>query len=91
MFFVVAYDIDNDKRRKKISDILEGYGFRVNFSVFEIELNPAQLDSLLKKIKSVSKKTDNIRFYHICKSCASKSFLLYKNKDIFSNSDWFVL
>jgi len=39
MHYVVAYDITNDKRRKKLSDLLETYGVRVNYSVFEIELN----------------------------------------------------
>jgi len=36
MHYVVAYDITNDKRRKKLSDLLETYGVRVNYSVFEI-------------------------------------------------------
>ncbi|MBR8835369.1 MAG: CRISPR-associated endonuclease Cas2 [Stigonema ocellatum SAG 48.90 = DSM 106950] len=33
--YVVAYDVPCDKRRKKISDLLEGYGQRVQYSVFE--------------------------------------------------------
>ena len=33
-FYVIAYDIPNDRRRQKIADLLEGYGKRVQYSVF---------------------------------------------------------
>lgn len=47
MHFVVAYDITNDKRRKKLSDLLDTYGTRVNYSVYEIELNETKYDKLI--------------------------------------------
>ena len=90
MFFLVAYDIDDDKRRKKVASILEGYGIRVNFSVFEVELNKTQLKELMRELKSVSKRRDNIRFYHICKNCVEKSFLLHSNGGVFCGFDGFV-
>jgi CRISPR-associated protein Cas2 len=37
--YVISYDIPDDKRRKKIADLLEGYGQRVQYSVFECQLN----------------------------------------------------
>ena len=33
--FVVAYDISDNKTRKKVETCLRNYGIRVNFSVFE--------------------------------------------------------
>ena len=39
MNYLITYDIEDDKRRKKISDLLEGYGVRVNYSVFEFYLS----------------------------------------------------
>ncbi|MBD2045501.1 CRISPR-associated endonuclease Cas2 [Coleofasciculus sp. FACHB-64] len=32
LFYVVTYDIPCDKRRRKISNLLEGYGRRVQYS-----------------------------------------------------------
>ena len=29
LLYIVAYDISSNRRRKKVSDILEGYGKRV--------------------------------------------------------------
>ena len=77
MKYIVCYDISNDKRRTKLSDILEGFGVRVNYSVFEIELSEAKRETLLNEIelkKLIHKKYDSLRFYHICENCVPKSF-----------------
>ena len=72
---VIIYDITDDKRRRLLSDLLEGWGKRVNRSVFEC-LIPSQ--SKLKKLKVgitniVEPKTDSVRFYIVCLSCIEKS------------------
>ena len=86
MRYVVAYDIANDKRRKKLSDLLEGYGVRVNYSVFELELTKTQKERLLYEIelqKLLDVKVDSLRFYHICANCISKSFEIGNKEDPF--------
>jgi len=50
MKYLVTYDMSNDKNRKKLGDIFEEFGFRVNYSVFEIELNKTKLKKLLNKL-----------------------------------------
>jgi len=78
MRYVVAYDITSNKRRGKVSDILEGYGSRVNYSVFEIEVkSKANLKKLEKKIlEMINPNEDSFRFYHICQNCIEKSWSL---------------
>jgi CRISPR-associated protein Cas2 len=83
MFYVVTYDIEDDKRRNKISEILENYGKRVNYSVFEIEIDEKNLKILISKILSVYEKNDNIRFYAMHKNTIKKSFVIGKDKTIF--------
>lgn len=66
LFYLICYDIPDDKRRKKIADILEGYGSRVQYSVFESVLNAKQYKELRKRLKKVFKQEeDNLRFYPI--------------------------
>ncbi|NET61636.1 MAG: CRISPR-associated endonuclease Cas2 [Symploca sp. SIO2E6] len=48
LLYVVAYDIPDDKRCKKVSDLLEGYGKRVQYSVFECVLSQAKYEELGK-------------------------------------------
>jgi CRISPR-associated protein Cas2 len=64
LFYVVAYDIPDDKRRKKVADLLEGYGKRVQYSVFECLLSSDKYDELRKRLKKTVKLSeDSVRFY----------------------------
>ncbi len=64
--YVVTYDIPCDKRRKKVSDLLEGYGRRVQYSVFECVLASQQYRELQKRLqKRIKADEDSVRFYPI--------------------------
>ncbi len=64
LLYVVTYDIPCDKRRKKVSDLLEGYGQRVQYSVFECVLASDKYDELRSRLKKrIKLEEDNVRFY----------------------------
>ena len=64
LLYVVVYDIPCDKRRKKISDLLEGYGCRVQYSVFECNLPSEKYRELLFRLRRrVDLSEDHVRFY----------------------------
>lgn len=44
MLYTISYDIPDDKRRLKIAKILLDYGPRVQYSVFEAQLDTAALE-----------------------------------------------
>ncbi len=68
LLYVIVYDITCDKRRKKVSDLLEGYGQRVQYSVFECILNQTKYSELQKRLrKQVKSSEDSIRFYPLSK------------------------
>ncbi len=91
MRYVIAYDIENDKRRKKVADILEGYGVRVNYSVFEVDLPQSKILKLLSEIKKVvSLKKDSVRFYHISTPSLKKSFEVCNRGEVFEGIGGFV-
>lgn len=71
MRYVISYDISNDKIRRKVVKVLEGVGFRVQYSVFEADLNGKQYETLQKRLKRYvrPKSTDSIRFYRLCADC----------------------
>ena len=72
---VIIYDISDDKRRLLVSNLLEGYGKRVNRSVFECLISsPVKLKKLKIGMQNiVDKKTDSVRVYTVCLSCIEKS------------------
>jgi CRISPR-associated protein Cas2 len=68
LLYVIVYDITCDKRRKKVSDLLEGYGQRVQYSVFECILSQTKYSELQKRLrKQVKSSEDSIRFYPLSK------------------------
>ena len=72
-FCVVAYDIKEDGKRARVSKILEKYGIRVNFSVFECMFTDIQLLQVQEKIKKIlDKRSDTVIYYPICVNCYTK-------------------
>lgn len=73
----VCYDIPDDRRRTKVMKTLEGFGRRVQYSVFECELRPADLDKLKTRLKALIRpEEDDIRFYDLCETCQGKVITL---------------
>ncbi len=77
MLVLIVYDIPNDKRRLKLSNFLEGYGRRVQYSVFECFLNLDEMRQLFQKVKRrVKPEEDNIRFYWLSPDAVSKVLVI---------------
>jgi len=73
MLVVIVYDIPDDRRRSKLSDFLEGYGRRVQYSVFEAFLSLDEMRQLHQKVKRrVKPSEDNVRFYWISAEAVSR-------------------
>ena len=76
---VVSYDIPDDKRRTQIMKTLQGYGHRVQYSVFECELRARDLRELERRLrKLMNREQDDIRFYPLCEICLRKVQMLGK-------------
>ena len=74
---VLAYDIPNDRRRRKIARIALSYASRVQRSVFEAHLTDAQARVLARTLQSVvDPSEDDIRLYPQCMRCASLRTML---------------
>jgi len=67
MFVVVVYDIAEDRRRLKLMKLLEGYGRRVQESVFECDLEAKDYRKMMQRLQRlISPRADNVRCYHLC-------------------------
>jgi CRISPR-associated protein Cas2 len=83
MYFVVCYDIEDDKQRDKLATLLNNYGVKVNYSVYEIKIEKRELKKLVKKILQIVDKSNSVRFYNLSKDTIIKSFEIFNGKDIF--------
>lgn len=73
MFIVVSYDIVDDRRRTKIHNTLKDFGARVQYSVFECQLDAQALKRLGDRLGPlINSDEDSIRFYFLCEADVSK-------------------
>lgn len=71
MFVVVSYDVASDERSgqrrlRRVAKACQNFGQRVQYSVFECIVDPAQW-ALLKErlISEIDPKKDSLRFYYL--------------------------
>lgn len=76
MYLLITYDIVSDKRRRKIDKILSSYGYRVNYSVFELEINAATFRKLRQELTELMQERDSVRCYNHTKETIEKSIEL---------------
>lgn len=71
MLVLVTYDVNTiedggRKRLRRVARTCEDYGQRVQFSVFEIEVDPAQWTNLKARLEAViDPKHDSLRYYYL--------------------------
>ncbi len=71
MMVLVSYDVSTreiggDKRLRRVAKACRDYGQRVQYSVFEIEVDPAQWAFLKQRLMDLIDQTqDSLRFYYL--------------------------
>jgi len=71
MFYLIAFDISDDKVRYRAVKALKGYGIRVQKSVFECsDLTEKQFLGLKDRLEAlIDEATDSVRYYRLCRKC----------------------
>lgn len=73
MFYVISYDIPDDRRRGQLAKALKGFGTRVQYSVFEAHLNRTQYAELKHAVdRVIDLSEDSVRYYALCSACAGR-------------------
>jgi len=71
MMVLVTYDVNTTtpagrKRLRRVARACQDFGQRVQFSVFEIEVDPAQWVALKARLEGViDLSVDSLRYYHL--------------------------
>ena len=63
--FVIVYDVSDNQERSRVSKILEGFGFRVQESVFECILTVTARERLRHYLSELDLQTGFVKFYRI--------------------------
>ncbi|MCT0212415.1 MULTISPECIES: CRISPR-associated endonuclease Cas2 [unclassified Synechococcus] len=70
--WVIAYDSPSNKRRRKLAKLLEGYGVRVQWSVFECNLRKEEIGTVRQRLtRLIQPDHDSVRLWPVPEaSCA---------------------
>lgn len=96
MMILLGYDVNTEdtagqKRLRAVAKICEAYGLRVQNSLFELVVTPAQLFSVKAKVRAaMDEGKDSIRLYRLGANWEGKVEVIGK-KPVISHGDIFVL
>ncbi len=90
-FWVISYDIKDDRRRLKVAKALEDYGKRVQYSVFECILKEEQINRLKSKLQRIiNNEEDSVRYYKLCNPCKGKIIIQGQGK-VSEDEDFYII
>lgn len=82
---LISYDISNDKIRTKFSKFLSKFGFRLQYSVFEINNSDSVLQNITTEIENTYMKLfteeDSIIIFKLSETCKKTCYGCAKNED----------
>lgn len=67
--YLICYDISERKSRYRIEKALQGYGERVQYSVFECKLSDAELVKLRIEVNQWLGEGDKVNYFRLCVHC----------------------
>ncbi len=69
---LIAYDVRDPKRLRKTAKILEGYGDRVQFSIFRVRVTKHKLEKLRWELSEILFEVDDLLIIPLCSQCSGK-------------------
>lgn len=83
---IISYDISDDKKRARFAKFIKKFGYRLQYSVYEIVNSDKILDNIISEIKNnFSKKfddSDSVYIFKINSSSMIEKFGYAKNEDM---------
>ncbi len=82
---VVAYDISDDKLRTRFAKFLSKFGYRLQYSVFQIKNSKRMIEIIEAEVSGKFEKNfsqeDSVIIFNLSKQCKVTKFGFAKNED----------
>lgn len=69
-WYLIGYDVRDPKRLRRVSKILCGYGYRVQYSFFKVQASVKQIERLRWELSQVLEDEDHLLVVSLCSHCA---------------------
>lgn len=97
MMVLITYDVNTEdkigrRRLRRVAKVCVNYGQRVQNSVFECNITPAQFIQIKAELeKEINNETDSLRFYLLGKNWVPRIETLGKDDSYNPETDVFLL
>lgn len=68
-WWLICYDVRDERRLRRCAKLLEGYGERIQFSVFRCWLNRRSLEKLRWELTELLSPDDDFLMVPLCSNC----------------------
>jgi len=75
-WYVICYDICEPKRWRKVYKRLNGYGTRLQFSIFRCRLTKVEIEKLRWELEKELTDEDKLLILNVCDRCEGKTISL---------------
>ena len=72
-WYVVCYDISEPKRWRKVFKRLNGYGTRLQFSIFRCRLTKTEVEKLRWELEKELSTEDKLLILNVCDRCEGRT------------------
>src|SRR5215467_12296594 len=79
LWYLISYDIRDQKRWRRAYRVLRGYGRPLQYSVFRCKLGPADVERLRWELERVLEAEDALLFIGLCSGCVER--ISARNRD----------
>lgn len=71
-WYLVCYDIRDDRRLREVHKLMLGYGSRIQYSIFRCWLNSRDIERMKWELAKLLDEEDNLLIAELCRKCAGK-------------------
>jgi CRISPR-associated protein Cas2 len=68
-WYLVGYDVRDDKRLRRVATVVEGYGVRIQYSLFQCRLSDQQAAQLKWELSKIMAVEDSLLIAGLCERC----------------------
>jgi CRISPR-associated protein Cas2 len=91
MLFVICYDVSDDGKREKLSNLMLDYGTRIQESVFECSLTDGEFERMLERVSIAPLgDSDKVRIYRVCSKCVEQ-VRIYGPGEVTRDSEYYLV
>lgn len=91
MIVVVAYDVSDSSRRRRLANTLAGIGWRLQESVFQCILDGETAEEFNEELsRHIDIATDAVHVFRLCRPCYSLSANTHGGNPPITDHYWFA-